>query len=98
MKKRKQQNEREQVLGSANGYTSGDGGGGLQKRKGNGFGNGNGEGGGDSPSTSSLPAAPSPNRLARFQSERASLPIWLARKQLLAEVTIEGHSRFSFLY
>lgn len=95
MKKRKQQHE--QVLG-ANGNTSGDGGGGLQKRKGNGFGNGNGEGGSDTPSTSSLPAAPSPNRLARFQSERASLTIWLARKQLLTEVTIEGHSRFSFLY
>ena len=37
--------------------------------------------------TSTAHQAPSPNRLARFQSERASLPIWLARKQLLAEVS-----------
>ena len=92
MKKRKQQHE--QVL-AANGTTSG--GGGSQKGKGNGFvvgGGGSGRGSDTPPSgvgngTSTAHQAPSPNRLARFQSERASLPIWLARKQLLAEV-IEG--------
>ena len=93
MKKRKQHHE--QVL-AANGNTSGVGG--LQKRKGNGFavvvGGGGTAAGVENGTYTSLPA-PSPNRLARFQSERASLPIWLARKQLLAEVT-EGH-RDSFL-
>ena len=86
MKKRKQQHEQQLA---ANGTYHGSGG--SQKRKGNGFVGGGadtaaGVGNGTSTSTTSLLPAPSPSRLARFQSERASLPIWLARKQLLAEV------------
>jgi hypothetical protein len=86
MKKRKQQHEQQLA---ANGTYHGSGG--SQKRKGNGFVGGGadtaaGVGNGTSTSTTSLLPAPSPSRLARFQSERASLPIWMARKQLLAEV------------
>lgn len=88
MKKRKQQQQQQQAL-AANGTTNG--GGGSQKRKGNGFFVGGGdtarvENGTSTPTASLILPAPSHSRLARFQSERASLPIWLARKQLLAEV------------
>ena len=87
MKKRKHQ----QALDPNNGTSTS-----SNKRNGNAFVGGVGNGTSTSSSTptptaaSPLPAAPSPNRVARFQSERASLPIWLARKQLLAEVKLRG--------
>ena len=90
-KKRKDEHEQQQALAArANGRSDGEGSPNKKKNKtqrqedGNGLVE-NGNGVTSTPTASPLPA-PSPSRLARFQSERASLPIWLARKQLLEEV------------